>query len=79
MLPEQMLIFGNPRGGTPLMQSVPQSGIDLPLKVLAWEDPKGRTWLTYNAPEYVIGRHRLNPSFAANLSAATPLIEAAAK
>src|ERR1700758_5504865 len=77
MRAEQMLVFGNPKAGTPLMQAVPASGIDLPLKALAWEDVDGKTWLAYNAPEYVVRRHGLAPSFGANLAAAIPLLEAA--
>lgn len=79
MRPEQMLIFGNPKAGTALMQAVPLAGIDLPLKVLAYEDADGQTWLAYNAPEYVLHRHRLGPELAAPLAAAIPLIEAAAQ
>ena len=79
MRPEQMLIFGNPKAGTALMQAVPTSGIDLPLKALVWEDASGKTWLAYNAPEYVVRRHGLAPALASNLAAAVPLLEAATK
>ena len=79
MRAEQMLIFGSPKAGTPLMQAVPTVAIDLPLKALAWEDASGRTWLAYNAPEYVVHRHGLAATFAANLAASIPLLEAAAK
>jgi uncharacterized protein (DUF302 family) len=79
MRPEQMLIFGNPKAGTPLMQSAPVSGIDLPIKALVWEDANGKTWLAYNSPEYVVKRHGLPPSLAANLAAPIPIIEAATK
>ena len=79
MRTEQMLIFGSPKAGTPLMQAVPTVAIDLPLKALAWEDANGRTWLAYNAPEYVVQRHGLATTFAANLAASIPLLEAAAK
>jgi len=79
MRAEQMLIFGNPKAGTPLMQAAPASGIDLPLKALVWQDPEGRTWLAYNAPEYVVRRHGLAPSFSASLAAPIPLLEAATK
>ena len=78
MRPEQMLIFGNPKGGTPLMQSVPASGLDLPLKALAWQDASGQTQVAYNDPQYIIRRHRLDAAFAANLAAVVPLIERAA-
>jgi len=79
MRTEQMLIFGNPRAGTPLMQAAPTSGIDLPLKALVWEDASGKTWLAYNAPEYVVRRHGLAPSLGANLAAPIPILEAATK
>ena len=57
--PNQVLIFGNPKVGTLLMQSQPTAGIDLPLKVLAWEDDKGQVWLAYNAPAYLTERHHI--------------------
>lgn len=55
--PTQLLIFGNPKAGTPLMQSAQSIGIDLPLKVLAWEDDKGQVWLAYNDPGWLAARH----------------------
>jgi len=55
--PTQLLIFGNPKAGTPLMQSAPSSGIDLPLKALAWEDDKGQVWLAHNDPGWLAARH----------------------
>jgi len=76
---EQMLIFGNPKAGTPLMQAIPASGIDLPLKALGWEDAGGKTWLAYNAPEYIVRRHGLAPALGANLAAPIPVLEAATK
>jgi uncharacterized protein (DUF302 family) len=76
---EQMLIFGNPKAGTPLMQSVPAAGLDLPLKVLVWEDAEGRTQIAYNDPQYIIRRHGLDAALAANLAAVVPLIERAAR
>jgi uncharacterized protein (DUF302 family) len=78
MRPEQMLIFGNPKAGTALMQAEPAAGIDLPLKALVWEDADGRAWLAYNAPEYVVRRHGLAPALGANLAAPIPMLEAAA-
>ncbi len=57
--PTELLIFGNPKAGTPLMQCKQTMGIDLPLKVLIWQDEKGQVWLTYNNPEYLASRHRL--------------------
>jgi uncharacterized protein (DUF302 family) len=55
--PTELLIFGNPQGGTPLMECAQSAGIDLPLKALAWEDAQGRTWLDYNDPAYLTKRH----------------------
>jgi uncharacterized protein (DUF302 family) len=55
--PTELLIFGNARGGTPLMQAAQTSGIDLPLKALAFEDAAGKTWLSYNEPAWIAGRH----------------------
>jgi uncharacterized protein (DUF302 family) len=79
MRPERMLIFGNPKAGTPLMQAVPASGLDLPLKVLVWEDAPGKTWLAYNRPEYIVARHGLPAAMADNLAGVVPLIEGAAR
>jgi uncharacterized protein (DUF302 family) len=79
MRPERMLIFGNPKAGTPLMQAVPASGLDLPLKALVWEDTQGKTWLAYNRPEYIVARHGLPGALAANLAGVIPLIEGAAR
>ena len=76
---EQMLIFGNPKAGTPLMQSVPAAGLDLPLKALVWEDAEGHTQIAYNDPHYIIRRHGLDAALAANLAAVVPLIERAAQ
>lgn len=73
---EQMLIFGNPKAGTPLMLAVPAAGLDLPLKVLAWE-ADGKVWAAYNDPQYVVQRHGLPAGLAANLAAVVPLIERA--
>jgi uncharacterized protein (DUF302 family) len=57
--PTELLIFGNARGGTPLMQLEQTTGIDLPLKALAWEDAAGKTWLSYNEPAWLAARHGL--------------------
>jgi uncharacterized protein (DUF302 family) len=79
MRAEQMLIFGNPQAGTPLMQSAPTAGLDLPLKALVWEEADGNTSIAYNDPQYVVRRHGLDAALAANLAAAVPLIERAAR
>ena len=59
LLPTDLLIFGNARGGTPLMQAVQTIGIDLPLKALVWQDASGNTWLSYNDPTWLAKRHAL--------------------
>jgi uncharacterized protein (DUF302 family) len=75
---ERLLIFGNPRGGTPLMQSAPSVGIDLPLKALIYQAADGGTTIAYNDPRYITERHGLPAALAANLVAVVPLIEQAA-
>jgi uncharacterized protein (DUF302 family) len=55
--PTELLIFGDARGGTPLMQAAQTIGIDLPLKALAWEDAEGKVWLSYNEPAWIADRH----------------------
>ena len=63
--PTELLIFGNARGGTPLMQLAQTVGIDLPLKALAWEDATGKTWLSYNEPAWLAERHGVEEQGAA--------------
>jgi len=75
MLLEQMLIFGNPKSGTPLMQIEPLVGLDLPLKVLVWEDDQGSTWLAYNTPDYIMNRHNLPVAMGAQLAGALTLLQ----
>ncbi len=77
MRAERMLVFGHPRGGTPLMQAVPSAGLDLPLKALLWEDEDGATWLAYNSVDYIIARHGLPAALAANLAGAVSLLQKA--
>lgn len=67
--PTLLLVFGNPRGGTPLMIDEQTAGIDLPVKALAWEDEDGQVWLTYNDPTWIAERHRLGPESAAAVQA----------
>jgi uncharacterized protein (DUF302 family) len=55
--PTEVILFGNPRGGTPLMQASQTMGIDLPLKALVWQDASGKTWLSYNEPAWLAKRH----------------------
>jgi len=59
LAPTELLIFGNARAGTPLMQAAQATGIDLPLKVLVWEDAGGKVWLIYNDPRWIAQRHGL--------------------
>ena len=56
----ELIIFGNARGGTPLMQSVQTVGIDLPLKALVWQNASGKTWLSYNEPNWIARRHGIH-------------------
>jgi uncharacterized protein (DUF302 family) len=66
--PTEVLIFGNPKAGTPLMQAKQTIGIDLPLKVLAWEDASGNVWITYNDPAWLAARHALGEGTAEAVS-----------
>jgi uncharacterized protein (DUF302 family) len=77
--PTELLIFGNAKGGTPLMQSVQTIGIDLPLKALVWQDASGDTWLSYNDPSWLAKRHGLGPEVAASVNALTAALAALAK
>ena len=72
--PTELLILGNPKAGTPLMQAKQTIGIDLPLKVLAWQDAGGKAWLTYNDPRWLAQRHRLGPETDANVNALATLL-----
>jgi len=76
--PTEVVIFGNARGGTPLMQSVQTLGIDLPLKALVWQDTAGATWLSYNDPAWLAERHGLSGA-EAPVGAMTAALEAVAK
>ena len=67
MRPTKLLIFGNPKGGTPLMVAAPSIAIDLPLKVLISEDDQGKVWVSYNTPEYLAERHGLPPHLEQNI------------
>ena len=78
MRPQQVMIFGNPKAGTPLLQLAPTAGLDLPARALAWQEVDGGVWVAYNAPDYIVKRHGLSPFLAANLAVLSPLIERAA-
>ena len=77
--PTDLLIFGNAKGGTPLMQSVQTIGIDLPLKVLVWEDASDVTWLSYNDPSWLAKRHGLPHGTDAVAGALAATLEAIVK
>ncbi len=68
MPPTKLLIFGSPKAGTPLMLASPRSAIDLPLKILVWEDAQGKTWVTYNSTAYLQERHHLPPELAQHIA-----------
>jgi uncharacterized protein (DUF302 family) len=76
--PTDLLIFGNAKGGTPLMQSVQTIGIDLPLKVLVWQDPSGTTWLSYNDPAWLTHRHGVGEEAKPVVNALTAALNALA-
>ncbi len=78
MPPTQVLIFGNPKAGTPAMLAAPTTAIDLPLKALAWQDSDGKVWLSYNDVEYLKRRFGLNDDTIKGIAAAAPIIELAA-
>jgi uncharacterized protein (DUF302 family) len=67
MRPTKLLIFGNPKAGTPLMLASPSSAIDLPLKLLVWEDAQSKVWVSYNSPEYLRERHGLPQELMQNI------------
>src|ERR1700726_3288529 len=67
MPPTKLLIFGNPKAGTPLMLAAPSIAIDLPLKILIWEDDQGKVWVSYNSPAYLQERHGLPADLLPNI------------
>jgi uncharacterized protein (DUF302 family) len=75
MHPTQLLIFGSPKAGTPLMLASPTLAIDLPLKALAWEDADGKVWLSYNSPEYLRQRHNVPNDLLKNISGTGALLQ----
>jgi uncharacterized protein (DUF302 family) len=68
MRPTKLLIFGSPRAGTPLMLAAPSSAIDLPLKILIWEDGQAKVWVSYNTPAYLLERHGVPPELLPNIA-----------
>ena len=79
MRPTKLLIFGNPKAGTLLMLAAPSSAIDLPLKILFWEDAQGKTWASYNSQEYLQGRHNLPQELMQNIAVVEALAKKAAE
>ena len=79
LLPTQVLVFGNPRAGTPLMVAHPTIAIDLPMKALAWQDATGKVWIGFNSVDYMKKRHGLTDEQAKVLAVAGVLIDAALK
>ena len=74
-----VLVFGNPKGGTPLMVARPTVAIDLPMKALVWEDASGAAWLSYNTPQLLVARHGLDPALAGRLAPLGDLLEKAVR
>jgi uncharacterized protein (DUF302 family) len=79
MRPTKLLIFGSPKAGTPLMLAAPTLAIDLPLKILVWEDTQGKVWVTYNSPRYLQERYNLPPDLLQNIAVIEPLAAKAAE
>ena len=77
--PTEVLIFGNPRAGTPLMQAEQTVGIDLPLKALVWQDEDGTTWLAYNDPQWLAQRHGVDAGSDQTLHAMADALAAVAR
>lgn len=77
MRPTQLLVFGHPKAGTPVMLSAQSAAIDLPLKALAWEDEAGKVWVSYNSPAYLQKRHGFNDELVKNVAAVGGLVDAA--
>jgi len=76
--PSDLLIFGNPRAGMPLMESVPTIAIDLPLKALVWQDIAGNTWVSYNDPAWIARRHNIEPGQEGTTAAMSAVLDAIA-
>jgi uncharacterized protein (DUF302 family) len=79
MRPTKLLIFGSPKAGTPVMLAAPSIAIDLPLKILVWEDAGGKVWASYNAPEYLRERHNVPEELMQNLAIVAALVAKAAE
>jgi uncharacterized protein (DUF302 family) len=79
MPPTKLLIFGSPKGGTPLMLAAPSVALDLPLKILVSEDAEGKVWLSYNSPDYLKERHGLPSNLLPNIAVIKTLVATAAE
>jgi len=79
MRPTKLLIFGSPKAGTPLMVAAPSIAIDLPLKILVWEDAEARVWVSYNSPAYLQERHNLSAELLQNIAVVATLAAKAAE
>ena len=79
MHPTQLIIFGSPKGGTPVMLASPTGAIDLPLKALVWEDAGGNVWLSYNSADYLKQRHNIPDELVKNIAVIGPLLEGAVR
>src|SRR5262249_35808910 len=77
MRPTKLLIFGNPKAGTPVMLAAPSSAIDLPLKILIWEDGEGKVWVSYNSPAYLQERHNMPQELLPNIAVVESLAASA--
>jgi uncharacterized protein (DUF302 family) len=75
MQPTELLLFGSPKSGTPMMIASPSLAIDLPLKALAWQDVDGAVWLSYNSPEYLQQRHEIPESLLQNIAGIRAICE----
>jgi uncharacterized protein (DUF302 family) len=75
MNPTQLVIFGSPKAGTPLMVASSTLAIDLPLKALIWEDAGGKVWVSYNTAEYLKARHNISDELLKNIAGIGPLLE----
>jgi uncharacterized protein (DUF302 family) len=78
MQPTKLLIFGSPKAGTPVMLAAPSIAIDLPLKILVWQDDSGKVWASYNSPEYLRERHGVPAELMQNIAVVEALAKAAA-
>ena len=79
MSPTKLLIFGSPKAGTPVMLAAPSSAIDLPLKILVWEDAQGKVWVTYNRLTYLQERHGIPQELLQNIAVVETLVNAVAE